>query len=781
MVPDGGLMDSSSYMTKTEIEALPGETIGQIVQRHGLKIDPENPWILDWIKSNNPQLVEAAMDGNLLLRPDLEPGEKVTLPLYELEAKGGLREHNTKWFEELVARSRGGDDLSDMDLQDTPWAKELMRDARRRAHEEGGGPFVAGAMDGSRFSDDDGDHKAPIDTMSDADRELYLAHMRGGSGAHSVADDLEADYPTGTVPGLDPAEHEARLRVEMGIDAPPPGSAPPPRALSEGAKVDGAMQAVLSMAAVDDTMTDAQRTSASRYRAILIHSMEIDDPAQKLAILTIAYNGYEEHRRQLQAMLDSNPDPATLASEMARLGTGVPALVWSTPAPVAPALATTGSTTGTIGSTAAPAAGHSAPIADDSPQVAVLKRKLGIAAGTEELSGSDLLRSEEVGRIAAYADGIEDEQLKIAALNLALHGNAQDRNELMALMAKGEGELALGIQQVEASHNRQRQAQSDAEAANPEQFKEVAPYLGQPFDEHDIPDGYEVYTLPKGGKAIRRQSIGSADGPDNIKLKVVNGYLVVDDERDPINHFSAYKGDFTDAEDARVIELMKKPNLTGDEKSELAAFKRRATNINGDDYEALLRNTGRFVEIVEGVMSGRLPHEALGDLALYGADAESIIAAVARIEAAETTDKVAGSEALGELAGRYFMDQAFPEAIELPGLCWDSSGTFDQVWKSPSGEYHIVEAKGGGATNSSSVEVNGVRYQQGHPQYAVAIIDNMIRKHRKDGNADQVAELEELKVAWEAGSVKYLQVSQKVNDDGGAVSIDVHEYEQYQD
>jgi hypothetical protein len=178
-------------------------------------------------------------------------------------------------------------------------------------------------------------------------------------------------------------------------------------------------------------------------------------------------------------------------------------------------------------------------------------------------------------------------------------------------------------------------------------------------------------------------------------------------------------------------------------------------------------------------MDERLPFEALSELVLLGADADAIVRTVARIEAASTEDKVAGSKALGELAGQYFMGRAFPDAVEVEGLCWDSSGTFDQIWQTPSGEFVIVEAKGGGATNSSSVEVDGVRYQQGHPTYAEAILENMIKKYDTDTDPEKKAKLLELKSAWNAGKVRYLQVSQKVGKDGAVGSIDVREYAQY--
>jgi len=778
LVPDGGLMDSSSYLRPTQIEARPGETLADIVQRHGIDI-AKNPWVADWIKSNNPQLVEGAMGGNLLLRPDLVAGETVTLPEFDLDPKGGLREHNVQWLEELVARSRGGEDLSDMDLQDTPWARDLLRDARQRAHEEGGsdGPFVANAPAGSRFSDDDGDRKQPIDTMTEADRARYLALMSGGSGTSRLADELEADNPTRAVPGLDPDDHEARLRVEMGLDEAPEVPAGPMPELSESAKVGGAMQAVLGLAAVTDDMSDHERASADRYRAILVHSMAHDDPRTQLAMLTIAYNGTEEHRRQLQVMLDSNPDPQTFDAWMAYLGQGVPELVWSS----APAASTGMASGGEGGDTAAPAPRPAGPEALDDVRVAkagdLESLQDDLATGVEGLSGSRRKRAQDVVDILDHASELEDADLRSRALKLAVTGNAQDREELLRLLRKGEGELANGLAQVEASHQawnqRQRAAQEAAKEAHPVHFAKVEAHLGTLVP--PLPPELEADYILQSNEVVRRRGVDDS----NFRLQVdEDGRLQVGERRGTPkpDHHAAYAGGLSEAEAARVVALMQKKGLTEAELAELRGYKRRSENLNPED-EAIVRNTKRFAEIVEGVMDGRLPFEALGELALLGADADAIVHAVARIEAASTEDKVAGSKALGELAGRYFMGRAHPDAVEVDGLCWDGNGTFDQIWETPTGEFIIVEAKGGGATNSSSVEVNGVRYQQGHPKYAEAILENMIAKHGKD--PAKKAKLLALQAAWNAGEVRYLQVSQKVHEDGSPSSIDVREYAQY--
>jgi len=745
LVPDGGLMDSSSYMRPTEIEALPGETIGEIVQRHGIDI-AKNPWVLDWVKSNNPQLVEGAMDGNLLLRPDLVAGERVTLPEFDLDAKGGLREHNAQWLEEIVARTRGGEDLSDMDLQDTPWARELMRDARQRAHEEGGadGPFVANALDGSRFSDDDGDRKQPIDTMTDEDRARYLEVMYGGSGASKVADDLEAANPAGAVPSLDSDDHEARLRVEMGVDEAPAVRAGPVPEISEGAKVGGAMQAVLGLAAVTDDMSDHERVSAERYRAILVHSMEHDDPQTQLAMLTIAYNGTEEHRRQLQVMLDSNPDPQTFDAWMAYLGHGVPALNWRTSAP---AESDAAASSGEVGSSAAPAPGQAVPEALADVNVA----KSGdledlmddIAAGAAGLSGSRKKRAQDVVDILDHAADIEDVELRNRALKLAVAGNAQDREELLTLLKKGEAELANGLAEVEDAHEGWKQnqvvAQYAAKEDYPEHFAKVESHLGAIVP--PLPPELEADYILQSNGVIRRRDADDT----NFRLQVdEDGRLMV-------------------AEGTATP----KPDV-------YAAYKTGVENLN--DGEADLSDDAELSALIDKMASGDITEADIQRMAELGARAEAIGARANRIEADNPQDKRHASQHLGELAGKDYMANAYPNAEEVDGLCWDSSGTFDQIWQTPSGEFIIVEAKGGGATNSSSVEVNGVRYQQGHPKYAEAILEKMIKKHGND--PVKKAKLLELKAAWHAGKVRYLEVSQKLDDDGAPASIDVREYAQ---
>jgi hypothetical protein len=397
----------------------------------------------------------------------------------------------------------------------------------------------------------------------------------------------------------------------------------------------------------------------------------------------------------------------------------------------------------------------------------------------EDLSGSRKKRAQDVVDIVEHASHIEDAELRDRVLKLAADGNAQDREELLTLLKRGEAALANGLAEVEDAHEGWNQtqiaAQHAAKADCPEHFSKVEPHLGALVP--PLPPELEADYILQSNGVIRRRRVDDT----NFKLQIdENGRLQVSESSaaPKPDHHAAYAGGLAEEDAARVVALMRKKGLTDAELAELRDYKRRSTNLNQDD-EAIVRNTKRFAEIVQGVMDERLPFEALSELVLLGADADAIVRTVARIEAASTEDKVAGSKALGELAGQYFMGRAFPDAVEVEGLCWDSSGTFDQIWQTPSGEFVIVEAKGGGATNSSSVEVDGVRYQQGHPTYAEAILENMIKKYDTDTDPEKKAKLLELKSAWNAGKVRYLQVSQKVGKDGAVGSIDVREYAQY--
>ena len=75
----------------------------------------------------------------------------------------------------------------------------------------------------------------------------------------------------------------------------------------------------------------------------------------------------------------------------------------------------------------------------------------------------------------------------------------------------------------------------------------------------------------------------------------------------------------------------------------------------------------------------------------------------------------------------------------------------------------IVEAKGGSATNSSSRDVGGTRYQQGTEEYArdIAVLTN-----------DQ-----QLLDAINEGRVRYVEVSQPINNDGSLGDMAVRDYQ----
>ncbi|WP_104401527.1 DUF637 domain-containing protein [Vibrio penaeicida] len=134
------------------------------------------------------------------------------------------------------------------------------------------------------------------------------------------------------------------------------------------------------------------------------------------------------------------------------------------------------------------------------------------------------------------------------------------------------------------------------------------------------------------------------------------------------------------------------------------------------------------------------------------------------------------SEALGEKAASSFAkSNNLGKNLEAgPGL-GNGSGRFDQIYEKD-GVITILEAKGGSGTLGSR-KVNGINYQQGHPEYTKAILAEMERV----GQINPKVALTRQKImeAWEAGKLQYKVVHQKIKTDSGALdSVKVTDFEQ---
>jgi hypothetical protein len=130
---------------------------------------------------------------------------------------------------------------------------------------------------------------------------------------------------------------------------------------------------------------------------------------------------------------------------------------------------------------------------------------------------------------------------------------------------------------------------------------------------------------------------------------------------------------------------------------------------------------------------------------------------------AKTTVMRKESERLGEVAGKRYMEGVGDLAHNGKG-----ANTFDLVYrnKKPPPQFTVLEAKGGGATNTSSrVGADGRRYQQGTEDYLRSIIDDSLRTPPK---ADLPRKLAlELEDALDNGALDYVEITQKLKADGG--------------
>lgn len=144
-------------------------------------------------------------------------------------------------------------------------------------------------------------------------------------------------------------------------------------------------------------------------------------------------------------------------------------------------------------------------------------------------------------------------------------------------------------------------------------------------------------------------------------------------------------------------------------------------------------------------------------------------------------EMVRASEELGEVATDAAMKKLAPNAqrmeAELPGA--QKSGEFDRIYKDGDTVY-IAEGKGAGSQRGSRKTAEGLRAEQGTPQYRDDIIRNMDEKVARHKVSDAYKTdpafkarvdalqrtVDDLRTARQKGTLKYVQVNQKVDPTG---------------
>ena len=133
------------------------------------------------------------------------------------------------------------------------------------------------------------------------------------------------------------------------------------------------------------------------------------------------------------------------------------------------------------------------------------------------------------------------------------------------------------------------------------------------------------------------------------------------------------------------------------------------------------------------------------------------------------------TEHLGNLAAEEYMTQAFPGAERVH--MGEGAGTFDQVWRTRDRQYIIVEAKGGGGTNSSVREIKKLNYQQGSKKHAESVAGAMQKSVDKGADISEQMFADDLMKAVEQGRFRYVEISQPMDSNGKLSGIVVREYD----
>lgn len=252
----------------------------------------------------------------------------------------------------------------------------------------------------------------------------------------------------------------------------------------------------------------------------------------------------------------------------------------------------------------------------------------------------------------------------------------------------------------------------------------------------DIRGNYRAYTNADGKVIIQR-----IDGSKPPKLRYENGALVtVSDQIDVFNTIS------------------------------------QKLKIKHSNLDSAARKRLKTLE------TARNKAVAQRDAALLAGDAKALTDAQKAMRLA--------SEDLGEEAARIYVQQNYPNAkplnTKLPGN--GKQGEFDQVYVIEDGKVLIMEAKGGNATWGSRI-AGEERAQQGSAKYMDSVIDNyteQMKRLTKDPRYGKVGEkaftkqvegiqdmLDSLEDAKLDGTLEYIGIQQKANDNGLIDVIDV--------
>ena len=227
----------------------------------------------------------------------------------------------------------------------------------------------------------------------------------------------------------------------------------------------------------------------------------------------------------------------------------------------------------------------------------------------------------------------------------------------------------------------------------------------------------------------------------------------------------------------RMAELAEKTDRTPQEEFDLSKLKREARTHNmNDSVGATLQprdtDTARMADL-SAPDKGELSHAEQAELEqIERRQAAQAELEVRNDETRPQAERNKATEHLGNLAAEEYMTQAFPGAERVH--MGEGAGTFDQVWRTRDRQYIIVEAKGGGGTNSSVREIDKLNYQQGSEKHAESVAGAM----QKSATSVQEATLaKELALALDGGKVRYLEISQPLDASGKMSGIMARQYD----
>ena len=230
----------------------------------------------------------------------------------------------------------------------------------------------------------------------------------------------------------------------------------------------------------------------------------------------------------------------------------------------------------------------------------------------------------------------------------------------------------------------------------------------------------------------------------------------------------------------RMAELAEKTDRTPQEEFDLSKLKREARTHNmNDSVGATLQprdtDTARVADL-SAPDKGELSHAEQAELEqIERRQAAQAELEVRNDETRPQAERNKATEHLGNLAAEEYMTQAFPGAERVH--MGEGAGTFDQVWRTRDRQYIIVEAKGGGGTNSSVREIDKLNYQQGSEKHAESVAGAMQKSADKGADISEQMFADDLMKAVEQGRFRYVEISQPMDSNGKLSGIVVREYD----